>query len=130
MESSRRCWRAEQKAPTPQEDSTGCGEGAMGLWEGQVAVSWEARPAMRSLGPARLVFQLMKVVSEMCPNITRVYNIGKSRQGLKLYAVELSDRPGEHEVGEVPLGSTWLWAQPSRRAEPAAPFPLSPHLGL
>lgn len=51
------------------------------------------------------VFQLMKVVNEMCPNVTRIYNIGKSHQGLKLYAVEISDHPGEHEVGEVtPLG--------------------------
>ncbi|KAJ8261107.1 hypothetical protein COCON_G00168300 [Conger conger] len=43
---------------------------------------------------------LMKVVNEECPNITRIYNIGKSFQGLKIYAMEISDNPGEHETGE------------------------------
>lgn len=41
----------------------------------------------------------MKVINEECPNITRIYNIGKSYQGLKMYAMEISDNPGEHETG-------------------------------
>ncbi|XP_067401903.1 LOW QUALITY PROTEIN: adipocyte enhancer-binding protein 1 [Emydura macquarii macquarii] len=44
--------------------------------------------------------QLMKVVNEECPSITRIYNIGKSVRGLKIYAMEISDKPGEHELGE------------------------------
>lgn len=45
------------------------------------------------------VVQMMKVINEECPNITRIYNIGKSHQGLKMYAMEISDNPGEHETG-------------------------------
>ncbi|XP_054853645.1 adipocyte enhancer-binding protein 1 isoform X3 [Eublepharis macularius] len=44
--------------------------------------------------------QLMKVINEECPDITRIYNIGKSSRGLKIYAMEISDSPGEHELGE------------------------------
>ncbi|XP_012294639.2 adipocyte enhancer-binding protein 1 isoform X1 [Aotus nancymaae] len=44
--------------------------------------------------------QLMKLVNEECPTITRTYSLGKSSRGLKIYAMEISDNPGEHELGE------------------------------
>nr|XP_033804647.1 adipocyte enhancer-binding protein 1 [Geotrypetes seraphini]XP_033804648.1 adipocyte enhancer-binding protein 1 [Geotrypetes seraphini] len=44
--------------------------------------------------------QLMKVVNEECPTITRIYNVGRSSRGLKIYAMEISDKPGDHETGE------------------------------
>ncbi|XP_065693510.2 probable carboxypeptidase X1 isoform X2 [Patagioenas fasciata] len=44
--------------------------------------------------------KLMKRVNDECPDITRVYSIGKSYLGLKMYVMEISDNPGVHEVGE------------------------------
>ncbi|XP_047196653.1 probable carboxypeptidase X1 isoform X2 [Hippoglossus stenolepis] len=44
--------------------------------------------------------KLMKSVHESCPDITRIYSIGKSYGGLKLYVMEISDNPGKHELGE------------------------------
>ncbi|KAJ8015561.1 hypothetical protein DPEC_G00027400 [Dallia pectoralis] len=44
--------------------------------------------------------KLMKSVTKDCPDITRVYSIGKSHKGLKMYVMEISDNPGKHELGE------------------------------
>ncbi|MEQ2206757.1 Adipocyte enhancer-binding protein 1 [Xenoophorus captivus] len=47
-----------------------------------------------------LVFQLMKSVHDKCPDITRIYSIGKSYKDLKLHVMEISDNPGKHELEE------------------------------
>ncbi|XP_056327235.1 probable carboxypeptidase X1 [Danio aesculapii] len=44
--------------------------------------------------------KLMKSVNDECPEITRIYTIGRSYTGLKLYVMEISDNPGKHELGE------------------------------
>uniref|UniRef100_UPI00398F6605 LOW QUALITY PROTEIN: inactive carboxypeptidase-like protein X2 n=1 Tax=Pristiophorus japonicus TaxID=55135 RepID=UPI00398F6605 len=44
--------------------------------------------------------RVMRDVRNLCPNITRIYSIGKSYHGLKLYVMEISDNPGVHELGE------------------------------
>lgn len=42
----------------------------------------------------------MKSISDECPNITRLYSLGKSSKGLEIYAMEITDNPGIHETSE------------------------------
>ncbi|CAH1259310.1 CPN1 [Branchiostoma lanceolatum] len=46
---------------------------------------------------------LQRIIAEthsVCPDISRVYNIGRSVQGRNLTVIEFSDNPGVHEPGE------------------------------
>ena len=42
----------------------------------------------------------MRLYAETYPQITNLYSIGQSTRGTELYAIEISDNPGIHELGE------------------------------
>ncbi|XP_019642718.1 PREDICTED: carboxypeptidase N catalytic chain-like [Branchiostoma belcheri] len=42
----------------------------------------------------------MLAVNNDCPDITRLYSIGQSVQGRELWVLEITDNPGQHELGE------------------------------
>ena len=44
--------------------------------------------------------QALLEVQAKCPDIARLYDIGESVEGRKLFVIEISDHPGRHEVGK------------------------------
>ncbi|XP_063217316.1 carboxypeptidase E-like [Bacillus rossius redtenbacheri] len=42
--------------------------------------------------------QVLEAVHRRCPNITRVYTLGKSVRGVPLYVIEFSSTPGRHQL--------------------------------
>lgn len=72
--------------------------------------------------------KLMKSVNEECPTITRIYTIGRSYLGLKLYVMEISDNPGKHELGKTwSCGGNWGPSQSSSSVYTTQPgLPAAP----
>lgn len=50
--------------------------------------------------------QLMKSVSDECPNITHVYTLGRSSKGREIIAMVISGNPREHEIGRNSFHTT------------------------
>ncbi|KAJ1067105.1 hypothetical protein K5549_012464 [Capra hircus] len=99
LESPGKCWQVEKSLDIEESAEREQRNRLTKVFEEQV-FSKDQESMAQSEGS-----ELMKVVNEMCPNITRIYNIGKSHQGLKLYAVEISDHPGSMKSVRLPMRS-------------------------
>ena len=45
--------------------------------------------------------RVLSSIYKRCPDITRVYSVGKSWRHRDLYVIEISDNPGVHELGKT-----------------------------
>ncbi|XP_071948855.1 carboxypeptidase E-like [Antedon mediterranea] len=50
--------------------------------------------------PYKEMIRLLEKINQKCPDITRIYDIGRSVEGRTLYVFEITDNPGVHEIGE------------------------------
>ncbi|KAJ0068015.1 hypothetical protein NL108_015102, partial [Boleophthalmus pectinirostris] len=66
---------------------------------------------------------LMKSVHDECPNITSIYSLGRSSNGLDMIAMIISGNPTEHEVGNLNF-SVLITASPG---EPEVRFTAGLH---
>lgn len=46
------------------------------------------------------MYKYLQTIHSKCPDITRIYSIGKTNENRELYVMEMSDKPGEHEMLE------------------------------
>ena len=44
--------------------------------------------------------EVLEASLEECPDITRVYSVGRSVDGEDLWVIEITDYPGMHETGK------------------------------
>lgn len=86
-----------------------------GLWERHGHRGWVGGSGVGCVTPVFSGTQLMKVVNRQCPTITRWPGEELSR-AQDLCHMEISDNPGDHELGEgphSPLGPQEAWSSPS-----------------
>ena len=65
----------------------------------QVVNDWE-KPRIFKNHNYNDLTTFLHTIAKLYPNITKLYSVGKSVQNRDLWAIEITDNPGTHEVGE------------------------------